>query len=98
MCETCRRNNINPEFESIFHGEYEYNPEMEWSDYWAKAKSYANPLFNWLSGFSSSAPRVNTSVQQAQPSPVVSTSVPASTVPTYTRWETVALEKRILYV
>ena len=59
MCENCRKSNINPQYESVFHNEYayEYSPETEWSDYYAKAKSYVSPFFNWISGFTSgSAP------------------------------------------
>jgi hypothetical protein len=76
MPETYRRNNANREFESILHGEYEYeyNPEAEWSDYWAKAKSYASPLFNWLSGFSSKPVTSASSTTYVPPARPVQTS------------------------
>ncbi|HRH61187.1 MAG TPA: hypothetical protein PL045_11485 [Chitinophagaceae bacterium] len=70
MCNTCRQNNIAPEFESALHGEYhnELYPELEWGSYFQKAKSYASPLFNWLKGssLSSAAATQTTEAQLVQ--------------------------------
>jgi hypothetical protein len=57
MCNTCRRNSLKPEYESILHEAYsnELIAEEEWSDYYTKVKNYTSPFFNWLAGSSTPA-------------------------------------------
>ncbi len=70
MCNNCKQNKINPEFETILHDEYAETiyPELEWSSYTSTAKKYASPLFNWLSN-SGSKPTGS----YTKPKPVYST-------------------------
>jgi hypothetical protein len=55
MCEQCKQQRINQEFESVLHPEYEsaFNQEMEWSNYFSKIKNFTSPFFNWIGGSSS---------------------------------------------
>jgi hypothetical protein len=53
MCRNCNNNILEPEFEALFHNEFEYEtmPESEFSGIYNTVKSYASPVFNWLSQY-----------------------------------------------